>query len=382
MNNFQTIIPWILPICLIAGGLLAGLLVEKFVLAKLRQLTAQTKWGGAEITVNALSGMPLIWGGLLGIRTALISLPINPSWTNVLHKALLVIAIFSVTVVAGRVAVGLVAYYAGRIEGVLPATSIFTNLTRLFVFLLGGLIILQSLDISITPILTALGVGGLAVALALQPTLSNLFSGLQIIASGQVKPGDYVKLESGEEGYINDITWRNTSIRARPNNMIIVPNAKLASAIVTNHDQPDKETAVGVEVGVSYDCDLQRVEQITIEVAQEVLAEVPGGVPDFEPVIRYHTFGDSSINFKVGLRAREFADQFLLKHEFVKRLHARYRQEGIDIPYPIRTLYVKREEEPTDERLATTLQAATTAHRQPQANEEKTNTATRSARQV
>jgi small-conductance mechanosensitive channel len=74
-----------------------------------------------------------------------------------------------------------------------------------------------------------------------------------------------------------------------------------------------------------------------MEVGSDVMASMPGGVPDFEPFVRYHTFGDSSINFTVILRAREFVDQYLIKHEFVKRLHARFNHEGIVIPFPIRT---------------------------------------------
>jgi small-conductance mechanosensitive channel len=285
----------------------------------------------------------LIWFGLIGIQAALLSLSLNSRWLNLLQKTLLVVGIFSVTIVIGRLAVDFVKYSAGRIEGVFPATSIFANLTRLLVFLLGALVILQSLHISITPMLTALGVGGLAVALALQPTLSNLFSGLQIIASGQVKPGDYVKLETGEEGYVTDITWRNTAIRALPNNMIIVPNSKVASTIITNYYQPDKEMAVLAPVGVSYRSDLDKVEQVTIAVAKEVMQDVDGGVPGFEPFIRYHTFAASSIDLNVIMRAREFADQYLIKHEFIKRLHERYRKEGIEIPFPIRTVHLREE---------------------------------------
>lgn len=93
-----------------------------------------------------------------------------------------------------------------------------------------------------------------------------------------------------------------------------------------------------VQVGVDYGSDLGHVERVTCEVAKETLHTVPGGVANFEPFIRYHTFGDSSINFTVILRAREFVDQFLLKHEFIKRLHERYEQEGLTIPFPIRTI--------------------------------------------
>jgi len=244
--------------------------------------------------------------------------------------------------VTGRFAVQYVNLYAARVRGVLPSTTIVANVTRTLVFIVGGLVVLQTLGVSITPILTALGVGGLAVALALQDTLSNLFSGLQIIGSGQVKPGDFIRLESGEEGFVADVTWRNTTIRQLSNNMVIVPNSHLASSRVTNFDQPDKSQAVLVQVGVAYDSDLQRVEQLTAEVGRDVMKSVSGGVAEFDPFVRFHTFGDSSIDFTVILRGGQFVDQYLIKHEFIKRLHARYKEEGIEIPFPIRTVLLKK----------------------------------------
>jgi small-conductance mechanosensitive channel len=260
-----------------------------------------------------------------------------------LQKALLVAMIVSLTWASARFLVGLVNHYSARVGGPLLSTSMFANLTRIFIFIVGALIVLQSLGVSITPILTALGVGSLAVALALQDTLSNLFAGIHIIASRQVRPGDYVQLDSAQEGYVTDITWRYTTIRALPNNMVIIPNSKLASAIVTNFYNPETQMAVRVSVGVSYASDLDRVEEISLAVARETMREVPGGIPDFEPVLRFHTFGESSIDFNVIMRCREFTDQFVIRHEFVKRLHRRYRAEGIEIPFPIRTVHLQKE---------------------------------------
>jgi small-conductance mechanosensitive channel len=190
-----------------------------------------------------------------------------------------------------------------------------------------------------------LGVGGLAVALALQSTLSNFFAGLKILASKQIRPGDYIKLDSGEEGYVVDITWRNIIILTLQNNIIFIPNSKLINSSITNFSMPDKELAVPVNVGISYQSDLKKVEQITKEVAKEVMKEVDGGVPEFEPLIRFHTFGDFSINFTVILRAKEFNYRSFLIHEFIKRLHERYKKEGIEIPFPIRTVYLKSEKQ-------------------------------------
>jgi small-conductance mechanosensitive channel len=138
-----------------------------------------------------------------------------------------------------------------------------------------------------------------------------------------------------------DISWRTTTIKAPANHLVIVPNTRVASSIVMDFDQPDKETVVLVGLGVSYDSDLGKVERVTIEVAKSVLKEVEGGVATFEPVVRFNDFSDFAIRFNVILRSRQFNDQFLLKHEFIRRIHERYRREGIVIPYPIREIHTK-----------------------------------------
>lgn len=339
MDNIQQITSWAVPAGLILGGFLLGLLIDKIFLARLNFFATRTRWNGDEIVLDAIRKQVTVWFTLIGVYASISRLPVGADIQNWLQKLLLVLVIFLVTVTVGRIVTGLVTLYTNRVEGL--STSIFINLSRILVFILGFLIILQSLSISITPILTALGVGGLAVALALQDTLANLFAGLQIIASNQIRPGDFIRIESGEEGYVADISWRNTSIRTLSNNMIIIPNSKMASSIITNSHQPDKETAVVTEAGVSYSSDLKKVERVTIEVAKEVLQEVEGGIAEFEPFIRYNSFADSSINFRIIMRAREFTDQFLLRHELVKRLQERYIKEGIEIPFPIRTLYIK-----------------------------------------
>jgi small-conductance mechanosensitive channel len=128
-----------------------------------------------------------------------------------------------------------------------------------------------------------------------------------------------------------------------PNNMVVVPNSKLVQDVITNYYLPDPELAVLVPVGVAYDSDLEKVDKVTSEVAKEALQTTPGAIAGFEPFIRYHTFNQSSIDFTVILRAREFTDGILLKHEFIKKLHVRYAREGITIPFPIRTVYLKGE---------------------------------------
>jgi len=339
---FQRFENLITPIAIFIIGIIIGIIVERVILNKLYKIAQKTKWEGDDIIIASLRGWIIFWFALAGLNASVLLLGLKSETMGYIQKFIMIFYIFSVTMVLAKIGVGFVNMYSRKAKDVLPSTSLFVNLTRIVIIGIGILVILHSLGISIAPLLTALGIGGLAVALALQDTLSNLFAGLHILMTRQIKPGDYVRLESGEEGFVVDITWRNTTIRELPNNYIIVPNSKLAQAIVKNYYMPEREMSVVIQVGVSYDSDLEKVEKVTIEVAKEVMREVPGGIPEFEPFIRYHTFGDSSINFSVILRCREFTDQYIIRHEFIKRLHKRYRQEGIVIPFPIRTIYINR----------------------------------------
>jgi small-conductance mechanosensitive channel len=334
---------------LLAGGLIVGWVLRRFVTARLKHRAALSKWGGNAIVIAGVHHIALVWPVIGGAIAALEALPLTGGLHAVLRKTLLTLLLVSATFVAARASGDLVRLYSLRTDQGMRSSSIFVNLTRFVIAVIALLIALQSFGVSITPILTALGVGGLAVALALQDTLSNFFAGLQIIATKKVKRGDYICLETGQEGYVADIDWRHTSVRQLPNNMVLVPNAKLVNSIVTNYHYPEPEMSVLVDVGVSYGSDLKHVEQVTIDVAREVMARVDGGVPEFDPFVRFHTFNDSSIDFTVILRVNEFTANFLLKHEFVKLLHERYDAEGIVIPFPIRTVVVAPDGRPTDE---------------------------------
>ncbi|MDH4210746.1 MAG: mechanosensitive ion channel family protein [candidate division WOR-3 bacterium] len=336
-----TLTNFIISVSLIVGGFIVGVVLEKVILARLRKFAKRTSWEGDEITINSIKGAGILWFGLAGIYAAFANLPLKPVIQTVVNKSLLIVILISATVVLSKVVVGFISLHSKKATGGLPSASLFINVSRGVVFLLGALIILQSVGVSITPLITALGVGGLAVALALQPTLSNLFAGVQIIVSKQLEPGDWVEIDSGAKGYVVDVSWRNTTIRELPNNLIIVPNSLLANSVITNFSRPQKQMSVIIEVGVSYDSDLAKVERVTIDVAKKVVKEVQGGEAEFEPILRFHTFADFSINFSVIVRVKEYINKYLVRHEFIKALHKRYNEEGIEIPFPIRTVHMK-----------------------------------------
>ena len=197
---------------------------------------------------------------------------------------------------------------------------------------------LDILGINITPLIAGLGITGLAVALALQPTLSNLFAGTYVVSEGVVSVGDYVEMENGISGYVVDVNWRSTRLRTWTNNLVIIPNSRFAETIITNYNKPDEPVNVFLPCRVAYESDLQRVEAVSHEVMDQVLREHPGAVPEYGAYFGYDTFGESNIDFWLFVQAKNRLDSFEVRSELIKQLHARLADEGITINYPVRTL--------------------------------------------
>ncbi|MFJ3305036.1 mechanosensitive ion channel family protein [Streptomyces sp. NPDC086549] len=341
MNRALTLDDLILAGIALAAGLL-GAFMSRTLLRWLAKHAKRTRWSGDDVMVDALRTV-VPWAAIAGGASAAAAvLPLTRTVQHHTNQSLQVLLIFAVTVSAARVIAGLVQTVTQSRSGVAGSATIFVNITRILVLAIGFLVVLQTLGISIAPLLTALGVGGLAVALALQDTLANLFAGIHILASKTVQPGDYIRLTSGEEGYVVDINWRQTTVRQLSNNLVVIPNGQLAKTNMTNYTRPEQQLTVLVQVGVSYDSDLDHVERVTTEVIAETMTEITGALPDHEPAIRFHTFGDSRIGFTVILGVGEFSDQYRVKHEFIKRLHRRYREEGIRIPAPTRTVALQQ----------------------------------------
>ena len=225
---------------------------------------------------------------------------------------------------------------------VIPATGLSLTVVTVVIWIVGTLVMLSGLGVSITPILTALGVGGLAVALALQDTLSNFFAGLHLLMDKPLRVGDFVKLESGQEGYVEDIGWRTTRIRMLPNNMVIIPNNKITQSILTNYYLPEPRMAVLIPISVSYDVDPDQVERMLVDETTQAIGHLSGLLPEPAPFVRFIPgFGNSSLDFTLICQVGEFTDQYLVQHELRKRILRRFKAEGIEIPYPQRTVHLR-----------------------------------------
>jgi len=268
----------------------------------------------------------ILWVLAVALYITLYFSDMQRKYVFLMEKVIQGALILSLTFVLADIVVEVIRFYINRAYLSLPPMGLIFALVRSIIITLGFITLLSSLGIPVVHFITTLGVGALAVSLALQGTLSNFFSGLNILLSKQIKIGDFVRLESGEEGFVQDITWMNTVIRRLDNNTLVIPNSRLVNSILLNY----KSLLITVSITVSYNSDLEKVEKETLKVAKEVQRSVKGADQNFEPSVRYQSFGDLGVTFNVILKVLDPIYQSVLKHELIKRIKQAFYEQGIE----------------------------------------------------
>ncbi|MCS7213079.1 MAG: mechanosensitive ion channel family protein [Candidatus Calescibacterium sp.] len=286
-----------------------------------------------------VSKKPLIFLIILG-GTYISLNNLNLTEKAVVKKIFFVLLVLTFTIYSAKITSILIKAWLKFQAGFEKTPDIISKVVNIMIYLVAGLILLDHLGVKITPLIATLGIGGLAMGLALQPTLANLISGLHTMAERSVRIGDFIEIPAMNiSGYVEDIGWRSIRIRTPFNQIVIIPNSKFSESVVVNYYLPNREVLVPVQVGVSYESDLEKVERVTIDVAKEIQQSAPGAVKNFEPFIRYQNFGDSNINFIVVLSVEERSYIFPVVHQFIKSLKKRFDLEKIEISWPIRKIY-------------------------------------------
>ncbi len=299
-----------------------------------------------DIIIRALRVPSVFWCVAIGLYIGVAVSDLPERYVFHISKTIHVVLILSITIASANLAGRIFKSYIEQSQLPIPTTGLAYGILKGTILVIGFLIILGVLGISIAPLITALGVGGLAVALALKDTLDNLFAGIHILVEKSIRVGDFIRLETGQEGYVEDITWRTTRIRMLSNNMVVITNSKLSQSIVTNYSLPEKRTFVQIQIGVDYSSDPETVERILKEEAIKATKEVPFLLADQAPDVSLSPgFGPNSFDFTLTCQVREVTDQGPVQHELRKRVVKRLRQEGIEIPLPQRTVYLREEKE-------------------------------------
>jgi small-conductance mechanosensitive channel len=331
VTSWPTIDRWIWTVGTIASAFIIGLLVNRIVVARLQRLAERTAGDWDDAVIFELRRRIPFWAFLIGVRVSAVYWPLAESTVKTISMVTSAAAVLSVTSAIAGIAVRLVTSLGPRLHQDMQISGLMRNVVRLTIFTIGLLVVLRGIGVEITPVLAALGVGGLAVALALQEPLSNLFAGLFIALAGQIRIGDYVRLEPGPEGTVADFSWNATQLVTAAGNIVIIPNAKIAQALITNFHRPSKDTGLAIEFTIAPESDLAVVERTSLGVGRAVMREVPGGMPAAEPTVRFIGFTDLGVRVGVNVRTQQFGDQALVRHELIKRLHMALTDAGVTV---------------------------------------------------
>jgi small-conductance mechanosensitive channel len=332
---------WVSYVAEILGLVLAAWAFHTFVLGWLRRLAKRTKTTLDDALLDILDSAlrPILILTVLDISLNLFELPakLMAVMNRVLYLGILVIALYY----CSKTLQLLVGHWLAKRAASESLRDSVRYMSRVVFAGLGIIIVLDNLGVSLTAVWTTLGVGSVAIALALQDTLSNFFAGFYLRLDNPIHEGDYVKLDSGHEGYVAEMGWRSTRMRTLPNNIIVVPNSKLATAVVTNYSLPQPQMSLLISISVGYGSDPDLVERVLVEEARAAAGKVDGLLAEPAPFVRFIPgFGESSLDFTLICRVNTYVDQYLVQHELRKRILRRFRREGIEIPFPQRDVHL------------------------------------------
>ncbi|MGA3323766.1 MAG: mechanosensitive ion channel domain-containing protein [Terriglobia bacterium] len=325
---------------LIITSLLMGLALNRFFHHWAKRL--RDGWGQIFFSLLESLTIPLLF--IAGLYLGLESLPLPPRFEHNGSKLIFALVILVMIYFPAKVIVLGLRRWGQQEPSMLRVTQPAAFVVRTLFALLGTIIFLENMGVTLTAVWTTLGVGSVAVALALQETLSNFFSGLYLLADRPVNPNDYIKLDSNQEGYVLRIGWRSTILRTLGNNYVVIPNSTLAKAIITNYSVPETQMSYTLPVSVAYGTDPQQVEKVLLEAAHEALQDgLQGLLAKPEPSVSFIPgFGQSSLDFSLGLQVRQFTDQYPVQSELRKRIVKKFQEAGIDMPFPTRTLVLDK----------------------------------------
>lgn len=260
---------WADPAGWFAGSLVAFLALRMFLLGSLRRRSAAGAHPYTGVFLDAIRVPAVFWCLAAALSVAARYADLNARQEKTVDTLIFVFLIVSASLVLANVLARMLAVFGARRGLPMAGAGLSQTLTYVVVLTVGALVLLRYFNIAITPILGLLGVGGLAVGLALQDTLSNLFAGVHLLIEEPFKVGDFIRLSTGEEGTVTDIGWRTTRLLMGTNNLIVIPNNKITTTNLINHALPAAWLMTEIDVVTRQDADVDLIRKLALEAAAE-----------------------------------------------------------------------------------------------------------------
>jgi small-conductance mechanosensitive channel len=214
----------------------------------------------------------------------------------------------------------------------------------LIIYVAAGILyasLVPGLQALVNTILAGAGITAVVVGFAARSTLSNLVAGLSIAVYRPIRIGDKLTIES-DYGYVEDITLRHTIVRTWENKRLVIPNEKLDNLTIVNHSIVDQQIMCPVEVGVSYDTDLELARRLMLEAAEECPHRLREGAPS-APIVRVVEIRDFAVVLRLYLWTATMDEAWLARFCLLEEIKKRFDAGGVEIPFPYRTLVYKQD---------------------------------------
>ena len=310
---------------------LAVALVVRHILLRLLDRKVPDRMSFAHVFLHAVRLPSILWCFVIALAIAIRTADLTNTQIDWANKGIGAFLIISISLVVAAMFVRMISTYGERKRMPFAVAGLSGTLTYVFMFSIAAMMLLRLFGIEITPLLTALGVGGLAVTLALQDTLANFFAGIHILIEEPIVVGDFIKLSSGEEGVVRDIGWRTTRVQTGVNNTIVIPNTKITTGSLTNFSMPERRVFAEVNIITGLDADPEQVKRIALEVA----SQTDGVLSQYAPVFLFDPgLTPAYLGFKLLVQVNSQAEKGGVQSDIRLRLLGRFRAEGIPMPGP------------------------------------------------
>ncbi len=310
------------------AGVFGVLLVVRNLLLRYLRRQATSFETVPHVAFDRLRIPTFLWCLAGALDAAVRLLDLTPHQEQLAHLWIVLFLIASFTMVGSALLLGIIEVYGSRKKVPFAVAGLSRTIIQILVFSLGALSILHYLGIPVTPMLATLGVGGLAVALALQDTLANFFAGVHILIEGPISVGNQIKVEEWE-GVVTDIGWRTTRLLNGSNSMIVIPNKKIVSETLTNFDMPELRVTTELAIYVDRDTDPQLVRTLALKATQDA----DGPLKDFAIVVLMDPgVTQTHLQMKLIFSVKSHNDAGLAKSNVNYLLNAALRANGVKFP--------------------------------------------------
>jgi small-conductance mechanosensitive channel len=231
----------VVPVLIFIACYVVGLWVRRVAYRAFNRWVRKVHWGGGQLVSNVTRTPFIHWFWFLGIYIAVEVSVLSPDIKVLVERTVASLFIVSVAWVIANLTGKFCRRYTGKIKRLQSSTVWLVNTVRTVIGVIGALIVLEIWGAPTIPIILALFAVILIAALASRNLVVNLFSGFQLARGEHIEVDDFVRLETGEEGYIVDITWRTTKIRTLDGHLLLVPNGRLMQSTVMNYGRPLKK---------------------------------------------------------------------------------------------------------------------------------------------